>query len=428
MDKVSIGLLGFGTVGTGVVRILTNERERIEKRAGCAIHLEKILVRNKNKPRKVLIDNRKLTTAAEEILDNPNIDIVIELLGGIDRPYRYILRALKNKKQVITANKDLIAAHGEELLTEARANHCDLYYEASVAGGIPIIRLLTDSLAADRIRKMIGIVNGTTNYILSKMSHEGLSYNKALASAQTLGFAEADPTSDVEGLDAARKMVILSHLAYSIPVRLEDVKISGITDVTSEDLFYAQKLGYTIKLVGVSEVMNGDIDVRVEPTLLPNAHPLASVDNEYNAIYVYGTALGDTMFYGPGAGEGPTAVSVVSDLISVIGNMTFGISGRHIFLPEKTMHSRQEGLVESRFFVRLTVQDRPGAFSSLTDLFRDQGISLEKLYQEPASDRETAEIAIVTHLCNKVLFEKTFDLLKALDVVRQAKFYRVEGR
>jgi homoserine dehydrogenase len=426
LAKVCIGLLGFGTVGTGVVRLLTSERERLESRTGCIVELKKVLVRNKNRPRKVLIDNRKLTTNSSDILDDPEIDVIIELIGGIDQAYRYILRALKNKKNVITANKDLMASYGDELLLEAQRNKCDLYYEASVAGGIPILRTLTDSLAADRIQKMIGIVNGTTNYILSKMSHEGLSYEKALASAQSLGFAEADPTSDVDGLDSARKMVILSHLAYSIPVKLDDVKITGITDVTKEDIAYAQKLGYTIKLVGISEVNNGTIDVRVAPTLLPNAHPLASVENENNAIYVYGSTLGETMYYGPGAGEGPTAVSVVSDLLLVIHDMQLGITGTHIFLPKREMHARKDSLVESRFFIRLQIMDQPGSFSRLTDLFKDQGISLEKLYQEPVTGQDAAEVSIVTHRTNKIQFEKSFAIMKKLDVVLNAKYFRVE--
>jgi homoserine dehydrogenase len=273
---------------------------------------------------------------------------------------------------------------------------------------------------------MIGIVNGTTNYILSKMSGEGLSYEKALASAQRLGFAEADPTSDVEGLDAARKMVILSHLAYSIPVKLDDVKIKGITDVTREDIVFAKKLGYTIKLVGISEVNNGDIDVRVEPTLLTDGHPLASVENENNAIYVYSAALGETMYYGAGAGEGPTAVSVVSDLISVVRNISLGVTGNHIFLPKKELHARKDNLVESKFFVRLHIKDEPGSFSKLTDLFREQNISLSKLYQEPIPGRDVAEVAMVTHVTNKVLFEKSFEILKQLDVVVNAKYFRVE--
>lgn len=426
LEKVSIGLLGFGTVGAGVVRLLTKERERLEARTGCRIQLKKVLVRNKNRPRKVLIDSRKLTTNVAEILDDPEIDIIVELIGGIDQAYRYILRALQNRKNVITANKDLMASYGDELLLVAKKNQCDLYYEASVAGGIPILRTLTDSLAADRIQKMIGIVNGTTNYILSKMSQEGLSYEKALSSAQALGFAEADPTSDVEGLDAARKMVILSHLAYSIPVTLDDVKITGITDVTREDIIYAGKLGYTIKLVGISEVNNGAIDVRVEPTLLPDGHPLASVENENNAIYVYGTALGETMYYGPGAGEGPTAVSVMSDLLSVIRNMALGVTGNHIFLPKREMHTRKDNLVESQFFVRLHIKDEPGSFSRLTDLFKEQGISLEKLYQEPITGQDAAEVSIITHRTNKILFEQSFEIMKKLDVVLNAKYFRVE--
>ncbi|BBN98353.1 homoserine dehydrogenase [Sporolactobacillus terrae] len=426
MKKVSVGLLGFGTVGTGVVRLLTKDKERLEERTGCQIQLEKILVRNKNRARKVLIDNRKLTTDVYEILDNPTINVIIELIGGVDQAYRYILRALKNKKNVITANKDLMASYGEELLLEARANQCDLYYEASVAGGIPILRTLTDSLASDRINKMIGIVNGTTNYILSKMSSEGLSYEKALSSAQRLGFAESDPTSDVEGLDAARKMVILSHLAYSIPVKLADVSIKGITDVTREDIQFAKKLGYTIKLVGVSEVSNGAIDIRVEPTLLPDLHPLASVENENNAIYVHSEALGQTMYYGAGAGEGPTAVSVVSDLISVARNIALHVTGNHIFIPKKELHSRKDSLVESQFFIRMHMKDEPGSFSKLTDLFREQRISLGKLYQEPIPGSDVAEVAIITHITNKVLFENSFAMLKKLDVVVNAKYFRVE--
>lgn len=426
MDKVSIGLLGFGTVGTGVIRLLTDEQEKLQGQTGCRLEIEKVLVRSKDKSRKFTLDDSKLTTNADDILENPDIDIIIEVMGGVKEAYQYISRALQNKKHVITANKDLMAVHGDELLQEAEKNHCDLYYEASVAGGIPILRSLTDGLAADRIQKMIGIVNGTTNYILSKMSHDGVSYEKALADAQSLGFAEADPTSDVEGLDAARKMVILSHLAYSIPVTLDDVKIEGITNVSREDIVYAHKLGYTIKLVGVAEANSQSIDVRVAPTLLPDSHPLASVDNENNAIYVYGQTLGETMFYGPGAGEGPTAISVVSDLISVVKNMTLGVNGHHIFLPKKEKHQRQDNAVESQFFIRLHVKDEPGAFSKITDLFKEQGISLEKLFQEPIDGQNIAEVAIVTHVTNKVLFEKVFELLKDLEVILFAKYFRVE--
>ncbi|MFT8872468.1 MAG: homoserine dehydrogenase [Sporolactobacillus sp.] len=423
---MSIGLLGFGTVGTGVVRLLTKEKSRLEARVNCEITLEKVLVRNKNRPRKVLIDNRLLTTDAADIIDNPNIDIVVELIGGTERAYRYILRALQNGKHVVTANKDLMASYGEELLIEARNHHCDLYYEASVAGGIPILRTLTDSLAADRIVKLIGIVNGTTNFILSQMSNSGLSYEKALASAQALGFAEADPTADVEGLDAARKMVILSHLAFSIPVRMEDVKVSGITDVTREDIVYAKKLGFTIKLVGIAEVSDDAIDVRVEPTLLPDSHPLAAVENENNAIYVYGSTLGETMYYGPGAGEGPTAISVISDVLAIIRNIQLGVTGNHIFLPRREMHASSSVQADSRFFVRLHMKDEPGSFSLLTDLFKERRISLEKLYQEPVPGKNIAEISIITHETGKCLFKQSFTALKSLDAVLNAKYFPVE--
>ena len=253
MDKLSVGLLGFGTVGTGVVHLLTNEQEKFRQQTGTQILINKILVKDPDKIRKIDQYNQLLTTEPSDIVDNPEIDIVIEVMGGIEESRKHIHTALKNKKHVITANKDLMALHGSELLQAAANQGCDLYYEASVGGGIPILRGLTDGLAADRIKKLIGIVNGTTNYILSKMSHHSVSYEEVLQEAQSLGFAESDPSSDVEGLDAARKMVILSHLAYSIPVTLDDVVVEGITHVAEEDILYSKKLGYTIKLVGIAE-------------------------------------------------------------------------------------------------------------------------------------------------------------------------------
>ncbi|MFC7394463.1 homoserine dehydrogenase [Scopulibacillus cellulosilyticus] len=428
MDHVSVGLLGFGTVGTGVVHLLSDDQEQLQQRTGCPIQIEKILVRDKDKARKIKLDDHRLTENVSDIIDNPNIDVVIEVMGGIDEARHYILQALRNKKHVITANKDLMALHGSELLEAAADNHCDLYYEASVGGGIPIIRSLRDGLAADRIQKMIGIVNGTTNYILSKMSRQPVSYQEMLQEAQALGFAEADPTSDVEGLDAARKMVILSHLAYSIPASLEDVTIEGITRVEQEDITYSKKLGYTIKLIGIAEYENELIDISVQPTLLPAHHPLASVDNEYNAVYVYGESCGETMFYGPGAGELPTATAVVSDLITVVKNLSLGITGHHIFLPKLKKQCKPAEAISSQYFLRMHVLDKPGAFSKVSHLFKEQGISLEKLIQEPLIGDEKAEVAIITHETNKRTFENTYHLLKDLDVVSDVKsYYRVEG-
>lgn len=428
LKKISVGLLGFGTVGTGVVHLLTNDQQRLVQQTGSQIQISKILVKDREKSRKMDQYDHLLTLNPSDVIDNPEIDIIIEVMGGIDETRKYIHRALKNKKHVITANKDLMALYGTELLQAAADEGCDLYYEASVGGGIPILRGLTDGLAADRIKKLIGIVNGTTNYILSKMSHQSVSYEKVLQEAQSLGFAEADPTSDVEGLDAARKMVILSHLAYSIPVTLEDVKVEGITRVAEEDIQYSKKLGYAIKLVGIAEVEDDEIDIRVGPTLLPFNHPLASVDNEFNAIYVYGHSVGETMFYGPGAGELPTAIAVVSDLITVVKNMAYGINGKHIFLPLQEKKCKSSETVESQYFLRLHVKDQPGALSKVTGLFNDQGMSLQKIIQEPLLSGNLAEVAIITHTTEQQRFEQIYQLLKDLeDVIDVKSYYRVEG-
>lgn len=241
-----------------------------------------------------------MTKNADEVIQDPDIDVVIEVMGGVEHTKEYILQALKAKKHVVTANKDLMAVYGTELLDAATENGCDLFYEASVAGGIPILRSLVDGLASDRITKMMGIVNGTTNFILTKMSKQGSPYGEVLKEAQELGYAESDPTADVEGLDAARKMAILARLGFSMHVDLEDVSVKGISEVTDEDISYSKRLGYTMKLIGIANRTRDKVEVSVQPTLLPDFHPLASVNNEYNAVYVYGEAVGETMFYGPG--------------------------------------------------------------------------------------------------------------------------------
>lgn len=428
MSSVSVGILGFGTVGTGVVHLLTEEQEKLQQQSGSHIHIEKILVRDIDKTRKIHFDDNRLTLDPDDILENPKIDIVIEVMGGIEDARNYLYKALKNRKHVVTANKDLMAIYGTELLQVAADHQCDLYYEASVGGAIPILRTLTDGLSADRIQKVMGIVNGTTNYILSKMNRESISYEEVLKEAQALGFAESDPTSDVEGLDAARKMVILSHLAYSVPVTLEDVRIEGITEISQKDIYYSKKLGYTIKLVGISELDDPYIDIRVSPTLLSTKHPLSSVENEYNAVYVYGKSVGETMFYGPGAGELPTAIAVVSDLISVVKNLNLGVNGHHIFLPKNEKKCKSPDSMKNQFFFRMHVLDQPGAFSKITSLLNEHGISLKKIIQEPIPNRHIAEVVIITHTVEEKIFELTYQQLKDLDVVMDVKnYYRVEG-
>ena len=292
MKEIQVGLLGLGTVGSGVVRIITDHQERLIHQVGCPVKVTKVLVQNIEKEREVEVPSTLLTQDANEILDNPNIDVVIEVMGGIDDAKLYILQAFKSGKHVVTANKDLMALHGAELLATAKIIKL-ISSMKRVWQGIPILRSIVEGLSSDLITKVMGIVNGTTNFILTKMSDEGRAYNDVLKEAQQLGFAEADPTSDVEGLDAARKMTILATLGFSTNVELGDVNVKGITSITEEDIEYSKSLGYTIKLIGLAKRDGEKLEVTVEPTLLPNTHPLAAVQNEYNAVYVYGEAVGN---------------------------------------------------------------------------------------------------------------------------------------
>ncbi|CAM3910842.1 homoserine dehydrogenase [Mesobacillus thioparans] len=428
MQAISVGLLGLGTVGSGVVRIIENHQDKLMHQVGCPVKVKKILVQDVEKERSVKVDASLLTMDPADILDDPEIEVVIEVMGGIENTREHMLQALKNKKNVVTANKDLMAVHGSELLTAASENDCDLFFEASVAGGIPILRSLVDGLASDRITKMMGIVNGTTNYILTKMSQEGLPYDSVLKEAQELGYAEANPASDVEGLDAARKMAILSTLGFSMKIDLDDVKVKGITSVTEEDLQYARQLGYTMKLLGIA-IREGDkVEVCVEPALLPSSHPLSSVNNEYNAVYVYGEAVGETMFYGPGAGSLPTATAVVSDLVGVIKNMRLGVNGRSMVTPQYEKQLKDDGEVSSKHFLRLHVHDEVGVFSEVTSLFADHNVSFEKILQMPLKEKELAEIVVVTHRASLKDYQNILMELRDLRVVKEIKSsYRVEG-
>lgn len=342
MKAIQVGLLGLGTVGTGVVKIIEDHQDKLMHQVGCPVKVKKVLVQDVDKKRQVEFGKELLTRNAEDVIYDPEIDVVIEVMGGVEHTKEYILQALQAKKHVVTANKELMAVYGTELLDAATENGCDLFYEASVAGGIPILRSLVDGLASDRINKMMGIVNGTTNFILTKMSKQGSPYEEVLKEAQELGYAESDPTADVEGLDAARKMAILARLGFSMHVDLEDVSVKGISEVTDEDISYSKRLGYTMKLIGIANRDHNKVEVSVQPTLLPDYHPLASVNNEYNAVYVYGEAVGETMFYGPGAGSLPTATAVVSDLVGVMKNMRLGVNGRSAVLPqfEKSLKQR----------------------------------------------------------------------------------------
>lgn len=428
MKPVKVGLLGLGTVGTGVVRIVEGHQEDLQSQVGSPISIAKILVKDRAKSRRFAVDAGKLTEDPWEIVRDPDIDVIVEVMGGIDQSKAIILEALERGKHVVTANKDLMALHGPEILAKARDKGCDVLYEASVAGGIPIIRTLIEGFSSDRITKIMGIVNGTTNYILTKMSQEGATYGDVLKEAQELGYAEADPTSDVEGLDAARKMTILATLGFRAKVALEDVAVQGISGVKQEDIRYAKQLGYEVKLLGIAERLDDFISVSVQPTMVKTSHPIAAVHGVFNAVYVHGEAVGETMFYGPGAGEMPTATSVVADLVAVVKNMKLGVNGRQAQLSYKVMKLKTDEQISSKFFLLLHVEDRAGVLAQIARVFSDCDVSIESVMQPPTPNQPGAELIIITHDATKAAMAEVLKAFGSLSAVQKIKsVYRVEG-
>ncbi|ANY70362.1 homoserine dehydrogenase [Paenibacillus sp. BIHB 4019] len=428
MKPIKVGLLGLGTVGTGVVRIVEGHQEDLQSQTGSAIEIAKVLVSNKSKARDISIDPSKLTEDPWEIIHNPDIDVIVEVMGGIEQTKQYIIEALSRGKHVVTANKDLMALHGTEILAVAQEHGCDVLYEASVAGGIPIIRTLIEGFSSDRITKIMGIVNGTTNYILTKMSQEGASYSDVLKEAQALGYAESDPTSDVEGLDAARKMTILATLGFRANVALEDVSVQGISSVSREDIQYAKRLGYELKLLGIAERQDDEFSISVQPTMVKHSHPIASVNGVFNAVYVHGEAVGETMFYGPGAGGMPTATSIVADLVAVVKNLKLGVNGKQNIMTYKEKKLKTDEQISSKYFLLLHVADRAGVLARITQVFADFEVSLESVLQQPNPVNPEAEIIVITHDANKAAMQKVLQTFEELDVIRKVKsVYRVEG-
>ncbi|MDN7244474.1 homoserine dehydrogenase [Planococcus shenhongbingii] len=424
-NEISIGLLGLGTVGTGVAKILQQHQQDLHHKLGVQVTIKKVLVRNNNKERLSILDPSVFTTDIDEILNDSSLDIIVEVMGGMDGAKRAIEEALKAGKQVVTANKDVMAEHGHDLLKLADAQKCDLFYEASVAGGIPIIRTLEDGLASDRISSLMGIVNGTTNFILTKMKKENMSYETALAEATRLGYAEADPSADVDGLDAARKMVILSSLAFSTEVHIEDVLVRGMREIQEGDLEMANDFGYTMKMVGSSKKDEEGIEVAVEPIFLANSHPLASVNNEFNAVYIYGDAVGETMLYGPGAGSLPTATSVVSDIIAACRNLLLEVNGKRIHAAQHERVMKPESSRYAKYFHRLLVKDEVGVLSKLTAVYSKHGASLQSVMQHPAAEEGQAELVFLTHQISR---QQHLDVLNDLaGTASVISHYRIEG-
>jgi len=428
MKPVKVGLLGLGTVGTGVVRIVEGHQEDLQRQIGSPIQIVKILVKDRAKPRGVSVEPGKLTEDPWEIVRDPEIDIVIEVMGGVETTKEYLLEALDRGKHIVTANKDLMALHGQEILAKAAEKGCDVFYEASVAGGIPIIRTLIEGFSSDRITKIMGIVNGTTNYILTKMSQEGAAYADVLKEAQALGYAEADPTSDVEGLDAARKMAILATLGFRANVALEDVDVKGISSITQEDIRYAQMLGYELKLLGIAERQDDYISVSVQPTMVKKSHPIAAVNGVFNAVYVYGEAVGETMFYGPGAGEMPTATSVVADLVAVAKNSKLGVNGRQALIAYKEKKLKTDEQIAAKYFLLLHVDDRAGVLAQIAQVFSRYEMSIESVMQPVPPNRLGAELIITTHSTSKASLRSVLEAFGSVEPIRAIKsVYRLEG-
>jgi len=429
MEKqLQIGILGFGTVGSGVLRILKHHEPKLNQMTGVSLKVKKVLVRDILKNRGAIADGIELTLDADEIVNDPEIDIIVEVMGSIDHAKKYIEKALIAGKHVVTANKDLMALYGNELVALAKENRCDLYYEASVAGGIPILRTIVDSLASDEIQKVFGIVNGTTNFILSKMTNEGKSYDQALKEAQELGFAESDPTNDVDGIDAARKMVILTRLAFGMNVEVNQIETKGIRDLQQEDIEIADKLGYKIKLIGSAIQIKNKVSVDVGPILVPINHPLASVQNENNAIFVVGAAVGETMYYGPGAGELPTANSVVSDVITVAKNIRLGTSGNVFSSYQHETQLARDTEVNNKYYIAIEMQDKTGQFLALTKLFSQFDIGFDQIIQQPLSS-DMAKVVIVTHKINKAQQKEMVSALKEVNEMNLLVCFKVmEGK
>ena len=415
---INIALLGLGTVGQGIVNVLKENNHEISQKVGFPINIKTVLVRNIEKA-KAFDDNLNLTTDFSDIINDAEINIVVEVMGGENPARQYMLQALQAKKHVITANKDVVALHGREMFEAATAHKVDFMFEASVGGGIPIIRPLKQCLTANKITEVMGIVNGTTNYMLTKMSNEGMDYNQVLKEAQEKGYAESDPTADVGGLDAARKLAILSSIAFNTKVSLNDVYVEGITKITPDDIKYAKELGYVVKLLAIAKdnVDNG-IEVRVHPAFISNKHPLSSVNDVFNAIYINGNAVGEAMFYGRGAGSLPTASAVVADVIDVARNIVHDMSGRILCtcFEDKKIASIDESI--SSYYIRLLVKDEPGVLALIAGAFGDQKVSLGSVIQKQKLNNQ-AELVLLTGAISDIKIKKALTNIKSLNVVTE---------
>jgi homoserine dehydrogenase len=413
-DVVRVGVLGCGNVGAALIDLVQRHGEEIAGRTGVHLEVTRVAVRSVSRERTPKVDEHLLTTDAASVVVDDDVDLVVEVIGGIEPARELILTALKSGKPVVTANKELLANVGAELFAAADAAGVDLLFEASVAGGIPLIRPLRESLVGERITRVMGIVNGTTNYILSEMTDEGADYGEALAEAQRLGYAERDPTADVEGYDAGAKAAIIASIAFGAKVVAGDVYHEGISTITAADISFAKRLGYVVKLLAIAEHHDdGAIGVRVHPAMVPAAHPLASVRGSYNAVFVEGEAVGNLMFYGRGAGGAPTASAVLGDLIDAAGNLRRGSAARVGQLAKAVIRPVDDASME--YYLRLEVADRPGVLASVAGVFGAHGVSIRAMEQEGLGDE--ARLIFITHTAREADMQATMIALRDLDSV-----------
>ncbi len=425
-SRVGVGIIGFGNIGWGTAKVLLDNAAEIAQKVGSKVELLKIADLDITTPRPVTVPPNILTTDVTEVLNNPEIDIVVELIGGVNPAKKFILQAMANGKHVVTANKELIAKHGTEIFEAAAKNGVDFYFEGSVCGGIPIIAALKTSLAANNVQEIMGIVNGTTNYILTKMANEGSDFGEVLAEAQKAGYAEADPTSDIEGYDAKYKLAILASIVFTGSVNVDDVYAEGITKLARADMENARELGCVIKLLGIAK-RNGDkVQIRVHPTLIPMTHPLATVNDVFNAVFVRGDCVGDVMFYGRGAGSLPTGSAVTGDIMDIARNINCGSVGRVPQLNFGPCAVQSMDEVVTKYYMRMRVNDQPGVLAKIGGVFGEHQVSVASVIQKDQV-ADQAEIVMVMHKVAEANFRRAIEQIAKLPVVSEVcTWIRVE--
>jgi homoserine dehydrogenase len=423
MKAINVGLLGIGTVGGGTFNMLARNQAEISRRAGRDIKIIKVADRNLDLARKVTQGSVDITDDAFSVVNDPNVDVVVELIGGYTIAKELVLKAIENGKHVVTANKALLALHGNEIFSAAQKKGVIVAFEAAVAGGIPIIKALREGLAANRIEWIAGIINGTTNFILTEMREKGLAFADVLGEAQRLGYAEADPTFDVEGIDAAHKLMILSAIGFGIPMQFDKVYTEGITKLSSKDIRYAEELGYRVKLLGITKHSAQGVELRVHPTLIPEKRLVANVNGAMNAVVVKGDAVGPTLYYGAGAGAEPTASAVIADLVDVARVASASIEQRVPYLgfqPDQIVNLPILPITEisSAYYLRLRAMDKPGVLAEVTRILGDRDISIDAMMQkEPAENETEADIVILTHITIEKNMDAAIAAMEALAAI-----------